>query len=91
MACAQNATSREVSVIDSPTFDLNHWRSESIKLTTAMGVPQILAANSANWSYERSGALSRTPLARNACTRSCSFAGTGAFTQRFLTDNSDRL
>jgi len=30
-----------VSVASNPTLDLNHWRDSSIRLTNAIGVPQM--------------------------------------------------
>ena len=59
MACAQNATSREVSWAASPTRALNHWRSRSTMLIAAMGVPQIWEASSARLSNSGSAGVSR--------------------------------
>jgi len=44
MAWAQNETPRSVSRTGRPTFDLNHWRSASTRLTAAIGVPASWAA-----------------------------------------------
>ena len=44
IACAQNATSREVSLTGNPFCALNHWRLESIMLIAPIGVPQMPAA-----------------------------------------------
>src|SRR6516165_5964847 len=38
---------------------LLHWRSASTKVTSAMGVPQIRAANEVRSSKSRSGSVSR--------------------------------
>jgi predicted kinase len=42
MARAQNAISRGTSVAFKATFDLNHWRLVSHRLTKAKGVPQYV-------------------------------------------------
>ncbi len=54
-------TSSGVSEIPSPTSALNHWRRSSIRLTTAMGAPQIRASSATMRSKSRSGGVSRMP------------------------------
>src|SRR5258708_5222397 len=41
IACAQKATSRDVSDRLTPTFDLNHWRCEAINAINASGGLQL--------------------------------------------------
>ncbi len=59
IACAQKATSRDVSDRLTPTFDLNHWRFESISVISAMGVWQMCAASAVISSNAASGGVSR--------------------------------
>ena len=47
MAWAQKASARGVSVASSPTLDLNHGRSRSKRLTSAIGAWQACAASRA--------------------------------------------
>ena len=75
IACAQNAKSRGVSRASSPTMDLNHWRSVSIKLITEIGAPQMCEANSVKSSKHSSGAVSSTWYCFNASSRALSLAG----------------
>ena len=58
-ACAQNAIARSVSLNGTPTAALNHCRSLSTKLTTAMGHWDTRAARVASWSKLSSVGVSR--------------------------------
>ncbi len=61
-----------------PTVALNHWRSSSMKVTAATGVPQICAASWAMSSKPASGSVSRMPYADRVARRSASLiAGRG--------------
>ncbi len=60
MAWAQNEAPRSVSRTGRPTFDLNHWRSASTKLTAAIGVPASWAAMMAMSSKLASASVSST-------------------------------
>src|SRR5947209_9120478 len=77
MACAQKAMLRGVSLASRPYRDLNHCRSESIKLISAIGVPQTYAASWVRSSNDCSGSVSRILYCRSDANRSLSSAGTG--------------
>src|SRR4051812_11968799 len=77
MACAQKATSREVSEMSKPTLDLNHCRLESMMVTKAIGVPQIWAAKVARLSKLSSGGVSRIWYLRRVAMRLGSSLGMG--------------
>ena len=60
MAWAQIEISRGVSAtFIMPTRDLNHWRGSSIKVTAAIGVPQICVASRVRSSKADSGGVSK--------------------------------
>src|SRR6266403_4808370 len=73
IAVEQNAMSREVSVAEIPTLDLNHCRSSSINEISAIGVSQTYEANSVKSSKACSGSLSKIAYFCNADTRAASF------------------
>lgn len=58
-AWAQKATARSVSWNGMPTAALNHWRSLSTKLTTAIGVRQMRDARTASLLKASSEGVSR--------------------------------
>src|ERR1700719_1083697 len=72
IAVEQNAMSREVSVAEIPTLDLNHCRSSSINEISAMGVLQTYEANSVRSSKACSGSLSKIAYFCKADTRAAS-------------------
>src|SRR5260370_24874648 len=73
--------SREVSVAEIPTLDLNHCLSSSINEISAMGVLHTYEASSVRSSKACSGSLSSIAYFFNAATRPASFVGmTGAST-----------
>ena len=85
MACEQKAMSRLVSVAPSkPILDLNHWRSSSIKLISAIGVPQMSEASLVISSKSGSGAVSSTINASSRLRRCDSFSGFAAGTVMFV-------
>src|SRR5260370_8703913 len=65
--------SREVSVAEIPTLDLNHCLSSSINEISAMGVLHTYEASSVRSSKACSGSLSRIAYFCNAATRPASF------------------
>ncbi|MFY9779806.1 MAG: hypothetical protein WAJ85_04760 [Candidatus Baltobacteraceae bacterium] len=69
IAYLQNDTSRGISSISSPTLALNHCRSASTKLTSAMGVPHVFDASRAIVSNSSSGTVSRMSKARSISKR----------------------
>ena len=79
MAWEQSEPSRGISVASSPNLDLNHCRFESVRLTRAMGVPQMVAASQVRSSYRDSGDESMAQNLRRASSRSASFRGTPTF------------
>ena len=72
MAWVQKAMLREVSRTETPTRALNHCRSASMRLMSAIGVPQISDASSARSSNARSGSVSRMRYRRRASSRAFS-------------------
>ena len=72
MAWAQKAMLREVSRAETPTRALNHCRSASTRLMSAIGVPQISEASSARSSNAFSGSVSRIRYRRRASSRAFS-------------------
>src|SRR6266403_3489028 len=74
IAVEQNAMSREVSVAEIPTLDLNHCLFSSINEISAMGVLQTYEANSVRSSKACSGSLSKIAYLCKAATRAASFA-----------------
>src|SRR5215471_16405240 len=78
MVCAQKEMSREVSLRETPTFDLNHCRSSSTRLMRAMGASQIRAASSVRSSKISSGTVSSTSYCQSTLRRFFSFLGIGA-------------
>src|SRR5260370_9877526 len=82
IAVEQNAMSREVSVAEIPTLDLNHCLSSSINEISAMGVLHTYEASSVRSSKACSGSLSTIAYFCNAATRPASFfeiAGASTF------------
>src|ERR1700719_2030753 len=75
IAVEQSATSREVSATETPTRDLNHWRSPSISEIKAIGVLQTNDASSVRSSNTNSGSVSRMAYFSRAATRLSSFLG----------------
>src|ERR1700732_4612798 len=73
MAVEQKAMSREVSVAEIPTLDLNHWRFSSMREMSAMGVLQTYEARSVKSSKACSGSVSRMAYFCKAATRAASF------------------
>src|SRR5438552_18343428 len=67
-----------------PTRDLNHWRSLSTTLMSAMGVSQTREARVVLSSKDFSGSVSRISYERSAASRSDSFGGF-IFWNRILT------
>src|ERR1700730_8025915 len=65
--------SRDVSVAEIPTLDLNHCRSSSINEISAMGVLHTYEASSVRSSKACSGSLSRIAYFCKAATRPASF------------------
>jgi hypothetical protein len=59
IACAQNDTLRAVSGTATPIRALNHCRSASTSVMSAIGAAQICEASSARSSNARSGSVSR--------------------------------
>src|SRR3954470_4436385 len=79
IACAQNEMPRAVSVIVVPTRDLNHRRSESISVMSAIGVSQIWDASKVRLSKISSGGVSRISKSCSSATRCRSFFGIGTW------------
>src|SRR6202795_3562382 len=75
IAVEQSATSREVSATESPTRDLNHWRSPSISEINAIGVLHTKDASTVRSSNANSGSVSRMAYFSRAATRLSSFLG----------------
>jgi hypothetical protein len=76
MAGAKKASSRRVRPTpERPAQALNHWRSTSIGLITAMGQPHTSAAVGARASNSLSGSDSGTSSSVRARSRSASLAG----------------
>src|SRR4029077_1840990 len=73
MAVLQKAISRGVSEMETPTFDLNHWRSSSTSEIRAIGVLQMKEANRTRSSKACSGSVSRMAYLWRASTRAASF------------------
>src|SRR5262245_47626519 len=69
MAWLQNEMSREVSLMVTPTLDLNHWRSSSTRVIRAIGASQMRAANSVRSSNTSSGTVSRTSYCQSTFSR----------------------
>src|SRR6266516_2322240 len=72
--------SREVSLSVIPTLDLNHWRSSSTKVMSAIGASHMRAANSVKSSKTSSGMVSSTSYCQRTLSRCFSFGGTRALT-----------
>src|SRR6184192_3105106 len=71
--------SREVSLVVSPTFDLNHCRFSSTSVIRAMGASQIRAASSVRSSKTSSGIVSSTSYCQSTFSRCFSFGRIGGF------------
>ena len=83
IACAHNETSRPVSWMLTPTFDLNHWRFSSTSEISEMGAPQMSAARSVNSSKTASGTVSRMSYCQRTLMRLGSFFGMGVLMVAF--------
>ena len=68
-------TNPGVSSMSTPTFDLNHCLSVSIKLSRAMGVEHTLEAILVMSSYDCSGFVPRILYSWRALSRCDSFSG----------------
>ena len=77
-AWAHIDAARGVSAAASPTRALNHWRSASTRLTSAIGVPHSCRASSAISVNAGSGSVSRIPQLRSAARRWLSLSGIAA-------------
>ncbi len=82
IACAQKASSRDVSEASKPKRALNHCRSASMSDTRAMGVPQIWAASWTISSYCFSKSVSRMRYLRKASSLWRSLWGSAAVCMR---------
>ncbi len=74
IATAHSDAARGSSRLSTPTQALCHWRSESISVTVAIGVPKSAAAIRVRRSKRSSGAESRRLSERSAARRSASLA-----------------
>src|ERR1035438_1306907 len=70
--------SREVSLMLTPTFALNHCRFSSTREIRAIGASQIRAASSVRSSKTSSGTVSSTSYCQSTLRRFFSFSGIGA-------------
>src|SRR5437867_7010963 len=75
MAWEQKEMSREVSLMLTPTLDLNHWRFSSTSVISAMGASQMFAASSVRSSKISSGTVSSTEYCQSTLSRFFSSLG----------------
>ena len=78
IAWAQKATSRGVSVAARPTRALNHCRSSSMRLISAIGVSQMCDASLTTSSKSCSAGVSSSAASASACMRAASCGCGGA-------------
>ncbi len=84
MAWPQNEMSRAVSRTSSPIQDLNHWRSSSTRLTSAIGTSNTRRAMRVSRSNRSSASVSSKESRRRVSSRNASSGGIGASSIGYL-------